>query len=65
MVHITVALPEIPGAPRHPVRAHQEKPVLQDLPYHASNNDCPLVLHALPRCCLLTPHESNDTVYSA
>ena len=65
VVHIAVALPEIPGAPRHPNLAHQEKSILQDLPYHASHNDRPLVLHAIPRCRLLTPHEPYDTVHSA
>ena len=65
VVHIAVALPEIPGAPSHPNLAHQEKSILQDLPYHAPDNDCPLVLHALPRCRLFPPHEPNDTVNSA
>ena len=65
VVYNSLALHALLGPSRHLYLPDQEKPVLQNFPNHATNNDCSLVLHTLPRCRLLSSHQPHGTVHLA
>ena len=65
VVHNPIAVYAVPDSSRRFCCARQEKPVLQKLPNHAANNDCTLVLYALPRSRLLSPHQPHGVDHLA